>query len=368
MVLALDAGNDPVGVDRIDQPVTACQNYRSGVACSDAFHSRTNDRRFRTQQGNRLTLHVGAHQRAVGVVVLQEGYERSSNRYELLGADVDVVDFIAAHQDEVAGFAGIDEVTDDAAFVIKFDVGLRDDVTVFFPSGKIERVRLVVGRLLAPIFEIGVDLFDLVLFHVIADLEVAVTGVHDAHVVLHTSVLNATVRRLDEAVVVDARVAAERRDQSDVRTFRSLDWADTSVVRGVNVADFESCALTRETARPKRRETTLVRDLRERVGLVHELRELGRTEELANGSHYRLGVDQVVRHGRGHFLVHGHLFLDRALHAHQADAELVFEQFAHRTHAAVAKVIDVVHRADVLAQLQQVSDGGVEIFRLERTV
>ena len=63
-----------------------------------------------------------------------------------------------------------------------------------------------------------------------------------------------------------------------------------------------------------------------------------------------------------------HLFLDGALHADQADAELVFQQLAHRADAAVAEVIDVVHRADALAQLQQVLDGVVEVFRIERAL
>ena len=124
----------------------------------------------------------------------------------------------------------------------------------------------------------------------------------------------------------------------------------------MNVAHFESRALARKAARPQRRKTPLVRDFAQRVGLVHELRELRAAEKLADRRHYRLGVHQVVRHGRGHFLVHGHLFLDGAFHAHQADAELVFQQLAHRADAPVAQVIDVVHRADVLAQLQQVAD------------
>jgi hypothetical protein len=106
-----------------------------------------------------------------------------------------------------------------------------------------------------------------------------------------------------------------------------------------------------------------VGDLRQRIGLIHELRELAGSEEFADGRHHRLGVHQVVRHGRRHFLVHRHLFFDGALHAHQADAELVFEQFAHRAHAAVAQVIDIVHRADALAQLEQVLDGGAERMR-----
>ncbi len=111
-----------------------------------------------------------------------------------------------------------------------------------------------------------------------------------------------------------------------------------------------------------------MRDFAQRIGLIHELRELRTAEELADRRHHGLGVHQVVRHGRGHFLVHGHLFLDGALHADQADAELVLEQFAHRAYAAVAEMVDVVHRADVLAQLQQVLDRRDEIGGIERAL
>ena len=75
-----------------------------------------------------------------------------------------------------------------------------------------------------------------------------------------------------------------------------------------------------------------------------------------------------MRHGRRHFLVHAHLFLDRAFHADQADAELIFQQLANRAHAAIAKVIDVVYRADVLAQLEQVLDGRVEVGGIKRAL
>ena len=136
----------------------------------------------------------------------------------------------------------------------------------------------------------------------------------------------------------------------------------------MHVADFESGAFARKTAWSKRRQPALVSNLRQRIGLIHELRELAGPEKFADGRHHRLGVHQVVRHGRRHFLVDRHLFLDGALHAHQADAELVFEQFAHRAHAAVAQVIDIVHRADSAAQLQQVLDGVDEIALIERAL
>ncbi len=136
----------------------------------------------------------------------------------------------------------------------------------------------------------------------------------------------------------------------------------------MDVADLEARALARQPAGAERGQPPLVRDFRQRVGLVHELRQLRRPEELANRGHDRLRVDQVVRHGGRHFLVDRHLFLDRALHADQADAELVLHQLADRANAAVAEVIDVVHAANALAQLQQVADGGVEIVRIERAL
>ena len=190
----------------------------------------------------------------------------------------------------------------------------------------------------------------------------ALAGVGDRDVVEHLAVLDAAVGRLDEAVLVDAREARERADEADVRAFRGLDRADASVVGGVDVADFEARALAGQTARPKRGEAALVRDLGERVGLVHELRELRGAEELADRGHDRLGVDEVVRHGRRHLLVDRHLLLDGALHADEADAELVLHQLADGADAAVAEMVDVVDDADVLAQLEQVADGAVEVL------
>ena len=95
-------------------------------------------------------------------------------------------------------------------------------------------------------------------------------------------------------------------------------------------------------------------DLGQGVRLVHELRQLRGPEELLDGRHDRLGVDQVVRHGGGHLLVDRHLLLDGPLHPHQPDAELVLQQLADGPHAAVPQVIDVVHPGGVLAQAEEV--------------
>src|SRR6185295_8027459 len=162
----------------------------------------------------------------------------------------------------------------------------------------------------------------------------------------------------------------EARDESDVRTFRSLDRTNTPVVCRVHVAYFEPGALTRKTARSECGQTALVRDLRQRVCLVHELRQLARAEELTHRRRHRLGVDEIARHRRLHFLVDRHLLLDGALHALETDAELVFQQLTDRAHAAITKVIDVVRLVlrRVLAHLQDVRHDLVEVSRREQRI
>ena len=214
--------------------------------------------------------------------------------------------------------------------------------------------------------EFLVDVLNFVALDDFAGFEFAIARVENLHVIDDATALYLAVGRFDEAELVDARVAGKRADQADVRTFRRFDRAYAAVVRWVNVAHFESGAFARKTAGSKSRKTPLVRDFGKRIRLIHELRELRTAEKFADRGHDRLGVDEIVRHGRGHFLVHGHFFLDGALHADQADAELVFEEFTNRADAAIAEVIDVVYGADIFAQLQQVTNRGDEIRGIER--
>ena len=180
------------------------------------------------------------------------------------------------------------------------------------------------------------------------------------------------IRRLDEAVLVDLAVGRERADQTDVRTFRRLDRADAAVVRRVNVADVESGAIAAQTARTQGREPALVRQLSQRVGLVHELRQLTATEELAHRRHHWPGrADQTLRRDRLRILDR-HALADTALEALEPGADVHLDQLADRADAAVAEMIDIVaarpltivepdHLADDLDQVFDSSESGVVI-------
>jgi len=186
---------------------------------------------------------------------------------------------------------------------------------------------------------------------------------HVFDIIEHFAVLDQAVRAFDEAEFVHARVRAEGDDQADIRAFRRLDRTDAAVMRRMNVADLKPGALPCEAAGPQRRQAAFVRDFRKRIRLVHELGELAGAEKFIHHSRHRFGVDQVVRH-HGFDVLKAHLFLDRPLHAHQADAVLIFNQFADGAHPAVPQMINVVHAAlaHAVFQIDQIFDGGQNIF------
>ena len=89
-----------------------------------------------------------------------------------------------------------------------------------------------------------------------------------------------------------------------------------------------------------------MRQLRERVDLIHELRQLAAAEEVTHHGGQRLRVDQL---GRGHgvqlLIKQCHALLNQALGPGQADTTLVGQKLTHCTHTAATQVIDIVNRA-----------------------
>jgi hypothetical protein len=122
------------------------------------------------------------------------------------------------------------------------------------------------------------------------DLGLLAVGGEEIDLARDAAVLDLAVGRLDEAELVDAGVGGHRVDEADVRAFGRLDRADAPVVRGMDVADLEPGAVAREASRPEGGEAALVGQLRERIGLVHELRELGPAEEIADDGESAFGL------------------------------------------------------------------------------
>ncbi len=311
-----------------DRAVVLREEHVARVACGARFHTGTDVGRGRPQQRNGLPLHVRAHERAVGVVVLEERDQRRRDRDDLLRRDVHVVDLARGHVRDLAATGPHEHaLVEEPALLVDVRVRLRDDVLV-----------LVVGR----------EVRDLV---------------GDA------TALDLAVRRLDEAEPVDAGVRREVADEADVRAFRRLDRAHAAVVARVHVADLEARTLTRETTGAEGREAALVREPRERVRLVHELRQLRGAEELLDRRHHGPDVDQRLRRDRLDVLGR-HALTHDALHAREADTQLVLDQLADGAHPAVAEVVDVVREVAGVAvvQLHEVRDRREDVGLREREV
>ena len=260
--------------------------------------------------------------------MVEERDERGSDRDHHTRRNVHQVDVLAVYLDEFLAQAAGNAVVDEVVVLVHRLGRLADDELVLDVCG---HVADLVGN-------------------VAADLA--------GRLVL--DVLDDAVRRLDEAEVVDARVSREVGDQADVRTFRGLDRAQAAVVRVVYVSNLEGCTVTGQTAGAEGRHTALVRQLCQRVVLVHELRERRGTEEFLDRGSYRTDIDQALR-GYHVEVLDGHALADDALHAGEADADLVLEQLAYAAQTAVAQMVNVVYRADAVAQVEQVADGGEHI-------
>ena len=85
-----------VRVDLVDHARAAGDDGDAAIARHRLLHAGADQRRLGADQRHRLALHVRAHQRAVGVVVLEERDQRRGDRDELLRRDVDEVDVLAA--------------------------------------------------------------------------------------------------------------------------------------------------------------------------------------------------------------------------------------------------------------------------------
>ena len=108
------ADDDARGVDLVDDAGAARDDRDAGIARHHLFHAGADERRLGLDQRHRLALHVRAHQRAVGVVVLEERDQRRGDRDELLGRDVDEVDVLGPADDELAALAAADQVVGEA--------------------------------------------------------------------------------------------------------------------------------------------------------------------------------------------------------------------------------------------------------------
>ena len=128
----------------------------------------------------------------------------------------------------------------------------------------------------------------------------------------------------------------------------------------MNVADFERGAVAVQAPGAERGELSLMREFRDGIGLIHELRKLRGTEKFPDDRGHGADVDESRRRDL-HGILRRHSLLDEPLQAGDAYAQLILQELSHRTNAAVAQMVDIVYRADAVFQIEIGGDGSYDV-------
>ena len=191
--------HDVLRRDVLDRPRLVGEHHVTRIDRRAELDAGAHQRRLGAEQRDGLALHVGAHQGAVGVVVLEERDQRGGHRDQLLRRHVHVVDLVGRDLVDLAALAAHQHLRVlEGAVGGEASVRLRDDVAV-----------LLVGR---QVVDLRRDL----------------------------ALLDAPVGGLDEPELVDPAEAGQRPHQADVRTLRGLDRAHPAVVGRVHVSHLEA--------------------------------------------------------------------------------------------------------------------------------
>ena len=99
-----------VSIDICHQAFAFSPDLSPGIQADSFLKAGAHDRSLWVEERNCLTHHVGAHERAVCVIVLQEWDEGGSDRCHLVRSHVHVVNFFLRNYREVGFQAALDSV------------------------------------------------------------------------------------------------------------------------------------------------------------------------------------------------------------------------------------------------------------------
>ncbi len=320
-VVAIIADDDFVTRHFFNRAIFLRDEHHTAIHGGFVFHACADEGCFRHEQWHGLTLHVGAHQGARSIIIFKEGDHACCDRHNLAWANVDEVNVFTWDLDDFSLVTNGDIFRLERVILVEGFSCLCDNEEVFLISGHVDNIaRDLMGH--------GID---------------------------------TAIRCFNEAILIDTRIGSERTDQTDVGTFRRFNGADTGIMAVVNVTNFKRSAVTIQTTRTECRQTTLMGQFCQGVGLIHELRELRGSEELFNGSAHGADVDQFARANFVRIL-NRHTFTHHAFQTAQTNADLVLQKLANATQATVAEVIDIVFKANAIGQAQKVVDGGDDVM------
>ena len=91
------------GIDVYHHGITLGNNCHAGISCHDLFNTGAYQGGLIHQQGNRLTLHVGSHQRPVCVIVFKKRYQRGRYTDKLIRGNIHQLNMFTLNHHEFPG-------------------------------------------------------------------------------------------------------------------------------------------------------------------------------------------------------------------------------------------------------------------------
>ena len=175
------------------------------------------------------------------------------------------------------------------------------------------------------------------------------------------------VRRDQESIIIHARINRETGNQTNVRAFRCLNRANTTVVRNVNIANLKARTLSIQTTRAQRRQTSLVSQLGKRVRLVNDLRQFTATEKVLNRCRNTLWIDKAPR-SHVFLILKAHPLLNSSTKLQETFSKLIRSQLIDRSQTSVTQVINIIDMSilSVDRKLKQITHGREDIIRTKR--
>ena len=307
---------DPVCINKINGACMFGKCHNPGIFRRFMFHSGSDDRSLCYEKRHSLTLHVGSHKCTVSVVVFQERNQCSSYRYDLLRGYVHVIDRFSWNQVDFTACSSCchSEICKMSLRVQRF-ISLSNDLVFFIVSSQI---------------------LDLIC--------------NSAGFFIYN-----TIRCFNKSVFVHDPVCCQGADQTDVRTFWSLDRTHSSIVRMMYISNLETSSFSGKSSRAQCGKSSLVGQFCQRVVLVHKLRQLRTSEKFFYCSSHRTNIHQSLRSDLRNVLCR-HSFLDGTFHSGKSDTYLILQQFTNGTQSSVAQMVDIISITDTIVQIQKIAD------------
>ena len=127
------------------------------------------------------------------------------------------------------------------------------------------------------------------------------------------------------------------------------------------VTDLKSGTISGQTSRSQRRQTSLVRQLAERIILIHKLWQLGWSKKLFYRCRYRFDINQTLRWNPLQVLC-GHTLAYNPFQTRQTDPVLILQQFSDCTNTPVSQMVDVIVISNLPLQMHIIINRSKNIF------